>query len=142
MEEQDKEKEVLFNKAISFFNENLYSMALYYFIPSKNITNEDIVEEYIRKCNEKIKERKDLNSKKQYLNPKEKIDEEGVINRILESNNHYEVLGIPNNTKNGNDIKEAYKKLILKFNPDVCTSEKSEEIFKKISKSYIKLVNN
>ena len=48
MEEEDKQKEILFNKAVSFFNENLYNIALYYFGPSKNVNNEDIVEEYIK----------------------------------------------------------------------------------------------
>ena len=54
MDEQEKEKEQLFNKAISFFNDNLYNMALYYLNPSKTIHNQDIVEEYIRKCKEHI----------------------------------------------------------------------------------------
>jgi DnaJ-domain-containing protein 1 len=141
MEEQDKEKEILFNKAISFFNENLYSMALYYFIPSKNITNEDIVDNYVKKCKELIKERSEQNSKKQFLNPREKIEEEGIINRILQSNNHYEVFGLSPKAKH-DEIIEAYKKLIIKYHPDVSTSNKSEEIFKKLSKSYNKLINN
>ena len=141
MEEEDKQKEILFNKAISFFNENLYNFALYYFVPSKNITNEDIVKDYIKKCNEHIKEKKDVNSKKQFLNPKEKMEEESIINRILESDNYYQVLGIKNNAKK-DEVIEAYKKLIVKYNPDVCTSPKSEEVFKKLSKAYNKLVNN
>ena len=141
MEEQDKEKEILFNKAISFFNENLYSMALYYFIPSKNITNEDIVDNYVKKCKELIKERSEQNSKKQFLNPREKIEEEGIINRILQSNNHYEVFGLSPKAKH-DEIIEAYKKLVIKYHPDVSTSNKSEEIFKKLSKSYNKLINN
>ena len=141
MDEQDKEKEILFNKGISFFNENLYSMALYYFIPSRNITNEDIVDNYVKKCKKLIKERNEQNSKKQFLNPREKIEEEGIINRILQSNNNYEVFGLSQKARN-NEIIEAYKKLIIKYHPDVSTSNKSEEIFKKLSKSYNKLINN
>ena len=136
-----KEKEVLFNKGISFFNENLYSMALYYFTPSKNITNEDIVEEYIKKCKEHIKERTESNSKKQFLNPKERQEEEYAVNRILQNEDHYTILGLPQKAKR-EEIVEAYKKLIVKYNPDVYTSPKSEDIFKKISKAYNKLVNN
>ena len=140
-EELIKEKEALFNKGISFFNENLYSMALYYFTPSKNVTNEDIVEEYIKKCKEHIKERNESNSKKQFLNPKERQEEEYAINRILQNEDHYVILGLPQKAKR-EEIIEAYKKLIVKYNPDVYTSPKSEEIFKKISKSYNKLINN
>jgi hypothetical protein len=141
MEEEDKKKEILFNKAISFFNENLYNFALYHFVPSKNITNEDIVEDYIKKCNEHIKEKNELNSKKHFLNPKEKMEEENIINRILNSDNYYQVLGIKNNA-NKEEVIEAYKKLIVKYNPDVCTSPKSEDLFKKLSKAYNKLINN
>ena len=140
-EQQIKEKEILFNKGISFFNENLYSMALYYFTPSKNITNEDIVEEYIKKCKEHIKERNESNSKKQFLNPKERQDEEYAMNRILQNDDDYVVLGLPQKAKR-EEIIDAYKKLIVKYNPDVYTSPKSEEMFKKISKSYNKLINN
>lgn len=140
-EELIKEKEALFNKGISFFNENLYSMALYYFTPSKNVTNEDIVEEYIKKCKEHIKERNESNSKKQFLNPKERQEEEYAINRILQNEDHYVILGLPQKAKR-EEIIEAYKKLIVKYNPDVYTSPKSEELFKKISKSYNKLINN
>ena len=94
MDENEKIKEELFNKAISFFNENLYSMALYYFIPSKNINNEDIVEDYIKRCNEKIKERQNSNANKQFLNPKEKIEEENTINTILQTLEMLQKLGL------------------------------------------------
>jgi curved DNA-binding protein CbpA len=50
-------------------------------------------------------------------------------------------LGLPQKAKR-EEIIEAYKKLIVKYNPDVYTSPKSEELFKKISKSYNKLINN
>ena len=141
MEEEDKQKEILFSKAVSFFNENLYNIALYYFGPSKNVNNEDIVEEYIKKCNEHIKERNSSNETKQFLNPKEKFEEETTINRILQSKDHYEILGIKRNASR-DEIIDAYKKLIVKYNPDVSTSPKSEELSKKISKSYNKLINN
>ena len=50
-------------------------------------------------------------------------------------------MGLPQKAKR-EEIVEAYKKLIVKYNPDVYTSPKSEDIFKKISKAYNKLVNN
>ena len=141
MEEEEKKKDILFNKAVTFFNENLYNISLYYFRPSINITNEEIVEDYIKKCNEHIKEINNSNTNKQFLNPKEKMEEESIINRILQSNDHYQILGVNKNASK-EEIIDAYKKLIIKYNPDVCTSPKSEELFKKISNSYNKLINN
>ena len=141
MNEEEKQKEELFNKGISFFNENLYSMSLYYFIPSKTINNEDIVDNYIKKCNENIKERQNSNASKQFLNPKDRQDEETAINRILQSDDNYEILGIPKNATN-EQVIEAYKKLIVKYHPDVNTSSKTDELFKKITKAYNKIINN
>ena len=140
MEEEEKKKEILFNKAISFFNENFYSMALYYFGPSKTLNNEEIVVDYIKKCHEKIKERENENKSKQFLNIKERQEEKANILRIIESNNHYEILGLRQNAKR-DEIIEAYKKLIIKYHPDINTSERTEEVFKKISKSYNRLIN-
>ena len=140
-EEVERKKEELFNKGVSFFNENLYNMALYYFVPSKTINNEDIVENYIKKCNENIKENQNANTNKQYINQKERQDEEFAINRILQSTNNYEILGLKQNSTR-EQITEAYKKLIVKYHPDVNTSPKTEELFKKITKTYNKLINN
>jgi len=141
MNEEERQKEELFNKGISFFNENLYNMSLYYFIPSKTINNEDIVDNYIKKCNENIKERQKANEGKQFLNPKDRQDEENAINRILQSDDNYEILGIPKNATN-EQVIEAYKKMIVKYHPDVNTSSKTDELFKKITKAYNKIINN
>ncbi len=141
MEENEKKKEELFNKGISFFNENLYSTALYYFIPSKTTNNEDIVDNYIKQCNEKIKERQNANANKYFLNRKEKQEEENAINVILQSNNNYDILGLKQNSTK-EQVIEAYKKLVIKYNPDVNTSIKSEELLKKITKAYNKIINN
>ena len=141
MNEEEKEKEELFNKGISFFNENLYKMALYYFIPSKTINNDEIVDNYVKKCNENIKERENTNKSKQFLNPKEREDEEKRINFILQSDNNYEILGLQKNSTN-EQVTEAYKKLIIKYHPDVNTSPKTEEVFKKITHSYNRIINN
>ena len=141
MNEEEKEKEELFNKGISFFNENLYKMALYYFIPSKTINNDEIVDNYVKKCNENIKERENINKSKQFLNPKEREDEEKRINFILQSDNNYEILGLQKNSTN-EQVTEAYKKLIIKYHPDVNTSPKTEEVFKKITHCYNRIINN
>ena len=141
MNEEEKEKEELLKKGLSFFNENLYKMALYYFIPSKTINNDEIVDNYVKKCNENIKERENTNKSKQFLNPKEREDEERRINFILQSDNNYEILGLQKNSTN-EQVTEAYKKLIIKYHPDVNTSPKTEEVFKKITHSYNRIINN
>ncbi len=140
MDEQEKEKEQLFNKAISFFNDNLYNMALYYLNPSKTIHNQDIVEEYIRKCKEHIQEQHAPENKKEFLSPRDKMDYDNTVNRILKSENNYEVLGLSNNA-NKDQVNEAYKKLILSFHPDVNLSTNADDIFNKISKAYSQITH-
>ena len=137
---EDKEKEELFNKGVSFFNEKLYSMALYFFPSSKTVNNDDIVDDYIKRCNEKIKERQNENVNKIYLNQRERQEEENTINSILQSNNNYQILGL-NQNATGEQVTEAYKKLSVKYHPDVNTSSKSEELLKKITKAYNKIIN-
>ena len=135
MEDQEKEKEEIFNKAISYFNENLYNMSLFYLPLSKTLNNEDIVEEYIKKSKEHIKEQHSPENQKHFLNPKDKMDYDSTINRITNSENNYETLGL-SNSANKDQVIEAYKKLIISFHPDVNLSPNADEIFKKISKSY------
>ena len=141
MDDQEREKEQLFNKAISFFNEKLYNMALYYLHPSKTINNADIVEEYIKKCREHIEEQISPENQKHFLNPRDKMDYDNTVNRILNSNNYYEVLGLSNNA-NRDQVTEAYKKLIISYHPDVNINQNAEEVFKKISKSYAQITHN
>ena len=141
MDEKEKEKEQLFNKSISFFNENLYNMALYYLYPSKTIHNQDIVEEYIKKCKEHIEEQHSPENQKQFLNPRDKMEYDNTVNRILNSQNNYEVLGL-NNNANRDLVEEAYKKLILAYHPDVNLSPNADDIFNKISKSYSQITHS
>ena len=89
MDEKEREKEKLFDKAISFFNESLYYMAIYYLNPSKTINNEDIVDEYIKKCEEHIKEQHAPENQKQFMNPKDRLDFESTVNRVLKSENNF-----------------------------------------------------
>ena len=141
MDEKEREKEQLFNKAISFFNESLYNMALYYLYPSKTIHNQDIVEEYIKKCKEHINEQHAPENKKEFLSPRDRIDYENTVNRILKSENNYEVLGLSNNA-NKDQVTEAYKKLILNYHPDVNLSPNADDIFNKITKSYSHIIHS
>lgn len=141
MNEQEREKEQLFNKAISFFNESLYNMALYYLYPSKTVNNEEIVEEYIKKCREHIQEQHSPENQKQFMNPKDRMDFDSTVNRILNTENNYEILGLGNNA-NKDQVTEAYKKLVISYHPDVNLSPNAEDIFKKISKAYSSLTHN
>ena len=70
-------------------------------------------------------------------------------NENLESEDSYEILGVSRNADK-EDIREAYKKLALKYHPDKCSGEsKSDEErkqagenFKKINKAYKQLTND
>ena len=141
MDEKEREKEQLFDKAISFFNESLYYMAMYYLNPSKTVNNEEIVEEYIKKCQKHIKENHAPENQKQFMNPKDRIDFDSTVNRVMKSENNYEILGLSNNA-NREQVFEAYKKLIICYHPDVNLSPNAEEIFNKISKAYTSITHN
>tara|TARA_Y100000815_G_scaffold257754_1_gene266592 strand:+ start:211 stop:783 length:573 start_codon:yes stop_codon:yes gene_type:complete len=55
--------------------------------------------------------------------------------------NHYQILGISRNADN-KEIKQAYKKLAVKFHPDKNNGDKFfEERFKEIQESYEVLIN-
>ena len=51
--------------------------------------------------------------------------------------NYYEILGIEKNATN-QEIKKAYKKIVIKCHPDknIDNKEKAEKIFKKVTEAY------
>lgn len=51
--------------------------------------------------------------------------------------NYYEILGIEKNVTN-QEIRKAYKKLVVKCHPDknIDNKEKAEEVFKKVTEAY------
>ncbi len=55
--------------------------------------------------------------------------------------NYYSVLNI-NKDADEKEIKKAYRKLAMKFHPDINTSKDAEETFKKISEAYAVLSDN
>jgi molecular chaperone DnaJ len=48
---------------------------------------------------------------------------------------YYEILGIPRSA-NDKEVKKAYRKLALKYHPDVCKDKGAEEKFKQINEAY------
>ena len=54
---------------------------------------------------------------------------------MADKRDYYEVLGVDKNA-NEKEIKKAYRKLAMKYHPDVSEEEGSEEKFKEISEAY------
>jgi hypothetical protein len=64
-------------------------------------------------------------------------DSKREIDKILKSNNHYEVLGLqPNATKQ--DIKQAYKASALKYHPDKNSLPRPHVPIQRLKNSFIK----
>lgn len=62
------------------------------------------------------------------------------VQRILNTSNYYEVLGIESNSDE-NVIKKAYRKLVSQVHPDKCKDPKATEAFQKLSHAYQILIN-
>ena len=54
---------------------------------------------------------------------------------MAEKQDYYEVLGVDKNASE-KDIKKAYRKLAMKYHPDVSEEEGAEEKFKEVSEAY------
>lgn len=61
--------------------------------------------------------------------------------KIKENNEYYEILQI-NKTSNQMEIKKSYRKLALKWHPDVNKGPNAESKFKAISEAYGKIKTN
>ena len=62
---------------------------------------------------------------------------------MAEKRDYYEVLGVDKNASE-KDIKKAYRKLAMKYHPDVSEEEGAEEKFKEVSEampSYLMMKN-
>lgn len=63
-----------------------------------------------------------------------------LIDKILKTNNFYDILGVPKNCTE-ETIKSAYKKLARLLHPDKNKEKGAEEAFKKVSKAFQHLIN-
>lgn len=63
-----------------------------------------------------------------------------LIDKILRTNNFYDILGVPKNCTD-DAIKSAYKKLAKLLHPDKNKEKGAEEAFKKVSKAFQHLIN-
>jgi len=54
---------------------------------------------------------------------------------------YYEVLGVPR-TATKQDIKKAYRKLAMRWHPDVCKEPGAEDKFKEVNVAYKALVDD
>lgn len=64
----------------------------------------------------------------------------GLIDKILKSNNYYDILGVPKDCTE-EAIKSAYKQLAKLLHPDKNKEKGAEEAFKKVSKAFQHLIN-
>ena len=58
----------------------------------------------------------------------------------LKSNDHYTVLGIGRNST-PMEIKQAFRKLALRYHPDKNSDPLAKEVFKKVADSYTTLMD-
>ncbi|SCM00543.1 DnaJ protein, putative [Plasmodium chabaudi chabaudi] len=143
-----------FNLANRYMKAGNYSHAKNLFLKSKRMFPEIDITEQIKICDEKISKSENIgnddtassntNSRtyqtdQSNLHERHKSKDDG-IEKILRTNNFYEILGIPKNS-NDETIKSAYKKLAKIYHPDKNKEKGAEEAFKKISKAFQHLIN-
>ena len=130
-----------FDKGLYFYDGNNFNMALFYFNlykKSKNIKEEDNVEEFISRCKEGLEEKN--NKLKDFKENRYSKILEDEIQKLLEISNPNELFQVsPYSSEK--EITNAYKKLISQYHPDVNDNPKAFEAFNKISKAYIEILS-
>lgn len=138
-----KKAKHLFNKAMILYNNNNIIEALKLFQASLLEHYNIKTEIYIQLCKTHISNSNNpqhySNSNKQQK-PKLKTKEDIECQNILAKKDYYEIFNL-NTSSTNEDIKKAYKKMVIKFHPDKNNSHLAEETFKKISQAYQTLTN-
>ncbi|VWU52120.1 DnaJ protein, putative, partial [Hepatocystis sp. ex Piliocolobus tephrosceles] len=143
-----------FNLATKYMKVGNFSHAKNLFLKSKRMFPDIDISEKIKICEEEIKKtdktkKEDstniktthttFRSTSSNVNERHKTKDE-CLEKILKSNNYYEILGIPKDS-NDETIKSAYKKLAKLYHPDKNKSKDAEEAFKKVSKAFQHLID-
>jgi DnaJ family protein B protein 12 len=134
----EERAKLLLERGQKSFENNNFLEALHYFKISNKLLKNFQTDEYIKKCEEKIKEIREKEKeeeKKEENGENPKNEEDEACEKIINNKDYYDILGITKETSN-DDIKKAYKKLAIKFHPDKNKSPKAEEAFKKIATAY------
>ena len=135
----EERAKLLFERGQKGFENNNYLEALHYFKLSNKLVKSAQTDEFIKKCEEKVKEirekEKEEEKKNEQNGEKPKNTDDEACEKIINNKDYYDILGITKETSN-DDIKRAYKKLAIKFHPDKNKSPKAEEAFKKIATAY------
>ena len=144
----EERAKLLFERGLKGFENNNFLEALHYFKISNKLVKTFQTDEYIKKCEEKIKEIREKEKEEEKKEEKEKGEnqenkksaEDEACENIINNKDYYNILGVTKETSN-EDIKRAYKKLAIKFHPDKNKSPKAEEAFKKIATAYQTLID-
>ncbi|CRG96420.1 DnaJ protein, putative [Plasmodium gallinaceum] len=140
-----------FNLALKYMNIGNYAHAKKLFLKAKRMFPDMEINDKLKICEEELKKTENIgtekvtnnndiyreNQNRMHERHKKKND---LMEKILKTNNYYEILGIPKNS-NDETIRSAYKKLAKLYHPDKNKEKGAEEAFKKVSKAFQHLIN-
>ncbi|SBT35657.1 DnaJ protein, putative [Plasmodium ovale wallikeri] len=143
-----------FNLATKYMKVGNYSHAKNLLLKCKRMFPDIDISEKLKICEEELKKTENIGkentaysnaSNTNYRNDKNNLHErhktkDDCIEKILRTNNYYEILGIPKNS-NDETIRTAYKKLAKLYHPDKNKEKGAEEAFKKVSIAFQHLIN-
>ncbi|KJP90259.1 hypothetical protein AK88_00107 [Plasmodium fragile] len=157
-----------FNLATRYLKAGNYSHAKNLFLKSKRMYPDIDISEQVKICEEELRKREDAaaqnnaghsngsshnssNNSANYnsttyrpnhnnLHERHPRAKDDGIEKILSTNNYYEILGVPKNSSD-ETIRAAYKKLAKLYHPDKNKEQGTEEAFKKISIAFQHLIN-
>ncbi|EUD67214.1 DnaJ like subfamily B member 12 [Plasmodium inui San Antonio 1] len=157
-----------FNLANRYLKAGNYSQAKNFFLKSKRMFPDIDISEQVKICEEELRKRENASAQSNAnhangnshnssnnsgncngttyrpnhnnLHERHHREKDDGIEKILRTNNYYEILGIP---KNSNDeaIRGAYKKLAKLYHPDKNKEKGAEEAFKRVSIAFQHLIN-